>query len=171
MTPQEAREALVKIVKAEIGNKETGGNNRGPAVVKYQKATWLDPDAWPWCAAFVDWCIQQWLKVPGVSEVLGVTDDEAWRPKTAGAFDLANWARKHGLQVVDENSDARAGDIIIFDFSHVGFVTEDAPRGVNTISCAEGNTNGSGERDSTTGDGVWAKRRARSLAKQFIRLV
>lgn len=171
MNPAQARDVLVQIAKKEIGNKEVGGNNRGPAIVKYQKATWLDPDPWPWCAAFVDWCIMEWLKVPGVSTALGVSNDEEWRPKTAGAFDMANWARKHGLKVLDENADVRAGDLIIFDFSHIGIVSEDAYADKNTLACIEGNTNGSGLRDSETGDGVWSKRRARSLAKNFIRLI
>lgn len=171
MTPEDARAALVSIVRKEVGNKEVGGNNRGPAIIKYQRATWLDPDAWPWCAAFVDWCIKEWLNVPGVCEALGIENPEEWRPKTAGAFDLANWARKHGRKVLDENSDVQAGDIVIFDFSHTGFVVEDAPRSVNTLETVEGNTNGAGDRESTTGDGVWAKRRARSLAKQFVRLI
>lgn len=171
MNPSQARQALVDIALKEVGNKEIGGNNKGPAIVKYQKATWLDPDPWPWCAAFVDWCIQEWVKNPEVTKVLGINSPLAWRPQTAGAFDMANWAKKKGLKILDENADVLAGDLIIFDFSHIGIVTKDAPRTVNTLDTVEGNTNGSGDRDSTTGDGVWAKRRARSLAKQFIRLV
>jgi hypothetical protein len=34
----------------------------------------------------------------------------------------------------------------------------------------EGNTNGKGERDSTSGDGVWKKIRKKSLVKDLIRI-
>jgi hypothetical protein len=58
---------------------------------------------------------------------------------------------------------------VVFDFSHIGIVAEDSERG--EITAIEGNTNGKGERDSESGDGVWRKYRARSLVKAFIRLV
>lgn len=173
LTPSEARKALITIATAEVGVREGGGNNRGPRIVTYQKATWLKPDAWPWCAAFVCWCIQQWLKVEGVTAVVGIlpTAVDKWRPQTAGAFDYERWAKEKGLEVVPEGADVLAGDIVIFDFSHIGIVIKDAPAKFKTLTVVEGNTNGKGERDSTSGDGVWQKERARSLAKVFIRLV
>jgi hypothetical protein len=39
------------------------------------------------------------------------------------------------------------------------------------ILTVEGNTNGRGERDSGTGDGVWKKKRKPSLTKSYIRLL
>lgn len=174
MTPEQARRELIRIAEGQVGTQEQGGNNRGPKIAAYQRATWLDPDPWPWCAAFVDWCIMEWLKIDGVMSALSLSNHklaEAWRPKTAGAFDLANWAKQKGLKVLDETAHARSGDIVIFDFSHVGFVAEDAPPIFSNISTIEGNTNASGNRDSNSGDGVWRKIRARSLARYFIRLV
>lgn len=151
---------LIKIAIGEIGNHEEGGNNRGANIVKYQKATWLAPDAWPWCAAFIDWCIMIWQarcpKMPHFE-----------RPQTAGAFDLENWGKKQGFKILPEIALSKAGDIIIFDFSHVGLVIEDQDG--DYIKTIEGNTNGSGARDSIAGDGVWRKIRHRSLAKCFIR--
>jgi len=169
LSPEQARDALARIAEAEIGVREEGGNNCGPRIREYQKATWLAPDAWPWCAAYVDWCIMQWLISPSVCHVLKVADAALWRPHTAGAFDLINWAKKHNLEVIGENSPCRRGDIVVYDFSHTGIVAEDSERGEITVY--EGNTNGRGERDSESGDGVWRKERARSLVKAFIRLV
>ena len=171
MNPLQARLALAAIARSQVGTKEIGGNNRGPQIVEYQKATWLEPGAWPWCAAFVCWCIREWLKNPSVNGTLSLSDPEAWRPKTAGAWDMANWARKHGRPIFGETAEVRAGDLILFDFSHIGLVVEAAPVGVDRIVTVEGNTNGAGDRDSTAGDGVWEKERSRHLAKQFIRLV
>jgi hypothetical protein len=168
LSPEQARNALALIAEGEIGVREAGGNNCGPMIRQYQLATWLAPDPWPWCAAFVDWCIQQWLLSPSVCKTLKVADAALWRPHTAGAFDLINWAKKHNLEVVSENFPCRRGDIVVYDFSHVGIALLDSERGELTV--VEGNTNGRGERDSESGDGVWKKHRERSLAKAFIRL-
>ena len=170
LSPEQARDALARIAEAEIGVREIGGNNCGPRIREYQKATWLAPDAWPWCAAFVDWCILQWVESPSVRATLDKTIGQVavWRPRTAGAWDLVNWAKEHKLLVAGEDAVARRGDIVVYDFSHVGIVSEDSQRG--ELSVIEGNTNGRGERDSESGDGVWKKERDRSLVKKFIRL-
>ena len=170
MTKDQIRAALVKIAAGEVGQREQGGNNKGARVRLYQSATWLHPDAWPWCAAFVCWAIKEWLKVPGVAEGMNLTRPESWRPKTAGAFDFARWAREKNLLILPESAEVFPGDIVIYDFSHIGIITDRAIALSVYIEAIEGNTNGKGERDSTSGDGVWRKTRARGLAKQFIRL-
>ena len=103
---------------------------------------------------------------------LGMTAKEAelWRPKTAGAFDWAKWAHSKELTVLPESALAKAGDFVIFDFSHIGIVVSDQPN-VGTITTVEGNTNGKGERDSAAGDGVWQKTRQPSLVKCYIRIL
>ena len=168
---EQARNALALIAEREIGVREKGGNNRGADIVRYQTATWLAPGPWPWCAAFICWCICEWLKAPSVRETLHMTEAAAqkWRPKTAGAWDFVNWAKGAGLKVLGENEPVRRGDLVVYDFSHIGIVLKDSERG--EIETAEGNTNGKGERDSESGDGVWRKFRERSLAKAFIRLI
>ena len=170
LSPAQARNALALIAEGELGVRESGGNNCGARIREYQKATWLTPDAWPWCAAFVDWVVAQWLKAPSVLATLSLDSEAAakWRPQTAGAWDLVNWAKSKDLLVGGENAVARRGDIVVYDFSHVGIVVEDSERGELTV--VEGNTNGRGDRDSESGDGVWKKHRERSLAKAFIRL-
>jgi hypothetical protein len=161
---------LVDLALAEVGVREVGGNNRGPRIVDYQKATWLAPGPWPWCAAFQCWLVREWLKDPGVRRAFGLTTDaevEAWRPRTAGAFDFERWGRSKNQIILPESATAKAGDLVIFDFSHIGVVVTDQIG--STIESVEGNTNGKGERDSLSGDGVWRKRRARSLVKCYIR--
>lgn len=168
MTPEQLRDALARIAEGEVGVKEEGGANKGKRIQEYQRATWLDGTGWPWCAAFICWAVREWVRAPAVLAGLKMdaTAAERWRPKTAGAWDFVRWANEHGAQVVDENMSCRRGDIVVFDFSHIGLVVEDSSRG--QITTVEGNTNGAGSRD---GDGVWKKHRERSLVKRFIRLV
>ena len=80
-----ALESLVKIALSQVGVKESGGNNNGPEVRKYQSATELKPASWPWCAAFTGWIIREWLKDKENTEWLGLKTltPEQWRPKTA----------------------------------------------------------------------------------------
>ena len=164
---------LLEIATHEVGTHEVGGNNRGPRIVEYQSATWLKPAPWPWCAAFICWILREWLKSPEVLVKLSLRNDkeaEKWRPQTAGAFDFERWAKEKGLQVLNKKSLAKAGDLVVFEFSHIGLVVKDqiSPE---SIECIEGNTNGSGQRDSNAGDGVWRKRRSASLVRSFIRII
>ena len=150
---------IVPIALAEVGTREVGGNNQGPRVVEYQKATWLEPAAWPWCAAFVCWVLQQaWAG----------TEREKTRCRDASAFGWVKWAQKHGHTILPETQKAKRGDIVVFDFSHIGIVVEDQTGAY--IRTVEGNTNGQGARDSESGDGVWMKRRHHSTVKNYIRL-
>jgi len=162
---------LTVIASREIGVQETGGNNCGKRIREYQSATELDPAPWSWCAAFVDWSIREWLKDKEVVAWLGLKNrtTDQWRPTTALAYGLTSWAkqRPNTTSVYNEKDRAVAGDIVTFDFSHTGIVLEDCGDHIVTI---EGNTNGSGGRDSESGDGVWRKIRKKSLVKDFIRI-
>jgi hypothetical protein len=171
---KELLERLAKIAMNEVGVLETGGNNQGPRIKEYQKATLLYPGEWPWCAAFVCWCIREWLlKVPGTQDAVGIEDNDTamWRPMTARAFSFIEWAQKRGLYVTDEKELAQTGDIAVFDFSHVGIVVADQKAGEKFIQTVEGNTNGKGERDSLSGDGVWKKKRDARLVRAYIRII
>lgn len=110
------------------------------------------------------------MKLPEVRGKLSEKEVNAWRPRTAGAWDFLRWAKEKKLPILDEQAAVYAGDIVVFDFSHIGIVVEDAPAGSKFIQTVEGNTNGAGDRDSTTGDGVWRKTRLRTLARKFIRV-
>lgn len=165
---------LVEIARAEVGVREEGGNNRGSRIVEYQKATNLNTGAWPWCAAFTCWVMREWLADDAVREALNKTrnDAERWRCKFAGAFRWESWARTRGVKILTENDSCRAGDFVIFDFSHIGIVGIGGHPG-QVLETIEGNTGPAGGRDSTTGDGVWIKSRRHSpeLIRSFVRVV
>lgn len=163
---------IVELAKHEVGVRESGGNNKGSQIVVYQKATWLPPNPWAWCAAFCCWVLKEALKDKDVAKQLGLDDDKKvdhWRCRDASAFGWEKWAKSRGLQVLTETAKAKAGDFVVFDFSHIGIVVEDQTG--DYIETVEGNTNGKGERDSVSGDGVWRKRRHKSLTKSYIRIV
>lgn len=157
------KKEMVSVAKGQIGVHEEGGNNLGPMIRKYQETTWLEPGAWPWCAAFMSWVLftaSNSLKLPGRS---------IWRCKDASAFGWEKWAKSEGLTVLDESNLAEAGDIVVFDFSHIGIVIKDQKPHESTVTCCEGNTSIKGGRDSETGDGVMQKIRPNNLVKCYIR--
>jgi hypothetical protein len=164
-------EKLVAIALSQVGVKESGGNNNGPQIRKYQAATNLKPASWPWCAALISWLIREWLKDPEVIEWLGlkVMTPEQWRPKTAAAFGYISWAKERPAttKVLSPKAKPKVADIVVFDFSHIGIITK---VNENNFQCVEGNTNGRGTRDSTSGDGVWLKTRTPSLVRNYIRI-
>lgn len=167
------RQKLIAIARAKVGTIEIPRNsNTGPSILEFQRASNLDGTGWPYCAAFVDWVILQWGKLPEVLKALNLTPSEfeRWRPKTAAAYGFHEWAENKGLQVFDENENPgqailHTGDIVTFDFSHVGII--DTDRG-NLLYTVEGNTDAAGSRD---GGGVYDKIRARSLARKIIRIL
>lgn len=142
---------LVDIAVAELHNKEIGDNS-GPAVRKYQAATVEAPGRWPWCAAFVAWCIQQ----------AGYPDGQ--RFKSALAYDLETWGLQQNGVLLTEYNTAQPGDLVTYDFSHCGIVEFD--RG-DQIAVIEGNTNDQGARE---GDGVYRRYRDRRLVRRFVRI-
>jgi len=162
---------LATIAETQIGVREVGGNNNGATIRQYQNATNLKPASWPWCAAFTCWAVREWLKDPAAVRWLNLktTTPEKWRPTTAAAFGFITWAnkRKSTVMIFDDDIQPRRGDIVVFDFSHIGIVTGSTRTRMQTV---EGNTNGKGTRDSTSGDGVWAKDRALSLARCYLRI-
>jgi hypothetical protein len=162
---------LLKIAEAEVGVRESGGNNSGRRIREYQTATNLKPASWPWCAAFVCYCIREWLNDPEVVAWLGLKSStpESWRPKTALAYGFYAWSKSHPKTTLlfDETAQPEAGDIVMFDFSHVGFVVRKDGDFIETI---EGNTNTKGTRDSVSGDGVFRKIRHKSIVRNFLRI-
>ena len=170
LTPAQLRDALARIAEGELGVREVGGNNKGPRIRVYQSATWLKPDAWAWCAAFVCWTIREWLKAPAVLQALNLTPAKAekWRPKTAAAFGLENWAEMHGMKVLGEDAEVRRGDLFTLDVSHVGIIRRDAPARY-PIRTIEGNTSPAG---SNEGGGVYSlTRQNRASVRRIIRIV
>ena len=166
-----ALENLANIALSQVGVKESGGNNNGAKIRKYQAATSLKPASWPWCAAFTGWVVQEWLKDKENVEWLGlkVMTPEKWRPKTAAAFGYIQWSknRPSTTKTLSPKAKPQVGDFVVFDFSHIGIVVK---VGEKNFQCVEGNTNGKGTRDSVSGDGVWLKTRTSSLVRNYIRI-
>jgi len=153
---------IVELAKKEVGVQEVGNTNCGPRVNEYKAATWLDPvHSWPWCAAFIDWLVMTAMEESGKKYTFN-------RPQTAGAWDLQNWSMKQDgstdTKLNPQAKDIGEGDIVIFNFSHVGLAIGSPVKGI--VSTIEGNTDGSGSRD---GGGVWKKERKVSQVKSRIR--
>tara|TARA_R110002020_G_scaffold126312_5_gene284051 strand:+ start:3548 stop:4168 length:621 start_codon:yes stop_codon:yes gene_type:complete len=156
-------EKMVLLAREQIGVSEVDGTNCGPMVDTYKAATWLDPDkGWPWCAAFICWLVK---------EALEKEDVKFERPRTAGAWDFENWAKKQAAQGVDlrkpTNEDIKAGDIVVFTFSHIGLAVADADSS-GYVKTIEGNTNGEGSRE---GGSVLEKNRHVSKIRSRIRIL
>lgn len=137
--------AIVAAATKEIGTAEVNGSNCGPRVDIYKAATNLPPhESWPWCAAFVCWCVQQALLATGKQETYGFH-----RPQTASAWNFENWslAQDNTTQTKrSPGSDIQAGDIVIFTFSHIGIATG-KPDKDGMVPTIEGNTDGGGSRE------------------------
>jgi hypothetical protein len=148
---------LVEILKAEEGVREVPANsNKGKRVEEYQRATWLDGTGWAWCAAFICW---------GLKKLDEENPLPFARPQTAGAWDFENWAKSQGVKLFKPKGTIKAGDIVIFTFSHIGFAIEDEANG--QVKTVEGNTSTSGSRE---GGGVYVQYRKTSLVRSHIRL-
>lgn len=181
---KELRAQLAEIARKEVGTVEVGGNNRGPRIVEYQKATWLKPGAWAWCMAFVCWCIREladrnsmagkFVDVPTLATPVPkpspVLDFD--RPRTASALgdhDVTFWAREEGLKVLSPQAPIEEGDIAVYKWGHVGIVVGEAPSLTYFLS-TEGNTGKEGNTRDTQSDGVWTRTRFRKDVLHFIRL-
>jgi hypothetical protein len=157
-------EAIVEIAKKEIGVTEINGSNCGPRVNEYKAATWLPANkGWPWCAAFVCWCVREALTMTGIKETKTFK-----RPRTAGAWDFENWSKDQDNSTNTKKphrGDIQSGDIVIFTFSHIGIATS-APDKNGNVRTVEGNTDGAGSRE---GGAVLAKTRHISKIRSRIR--
>lgn len=152
---------LIALAKKEIGVEEVNGTNCGPRVNEYKSATWLDSTkSWPWCAAFICWLFREAMKGGTYSFK---------RPQTAGAYDFENWCKEQGSSVQlkkPHNDDIKPGDIVIFNFSHIGLAISEPHDGY--IDTIEGNTDGAGSRE---GGAVLEKRRKLSSIRSRIRIL
>lgn len=167
-----ARIAESQLAKCPRGACEIEGNNKGPQIREYQKATWLTPGPWAWCAAFVCWCLYQTLQLLG--------EPKGWsRPQTAGAYDFELWARgnikphpinKGWTVLTTSNTTPRRGDIVTFTWSHIGIFTgyDSAKKLVATV---EGNAGAGQTSDSLKGDGVVAKQQKLTSIRRIIRYI
>jgi hypothetical protein len=160
---------LAAIAETQIGTEEdTRHTNSGTAILKYQQATSLGGQGWPWCAAFVDWCVEQFLiKFPHTTKVV-----LANRPRTAAAFGLRTWGIDNGCKIFHPLNNSTGNiapsrsDLVVYSFSHCGIVSGPGSQ-PGQFQAIEGNTNNDGSRD-----GYEVCRRTRDFSRVlcFIRL-
>jgi len=151
-------EQIAAATESQIGVRETKPNG-GAKIEEYQRATWLPPGAWSWCAAFVCWCVRTGVGTTKVSFPL---------PQTAGAWDFERWCRGVDGTVKLRKptmGDIQRGDIVVYTFSHIGIATG-PPDEHGNVPTVEGNTNAAGGR---LGDGVYAKTRNLTAIRSRIR--
>lgn len=148
---------LVVVARGELGVSETS-RNQGPGIKKYWPATSY-PEGYanrePWCAAFVAWCVAQFL------------GEKASRPKSAAVPRWVPDALKLGWKVFGPRDGLlfpASGDIVVFAFSHIGIV-ESFDGGV--IQTIEGNTDDGGSREGLE---VARRHRALAICRSFIRI-
>jgi len=163
-----ARIVRVASEQLQLGIRETS-QNRGPGIDKFWSATTYPDgahDRQPWCAAFVCWVVREALFAAPRMEV-------AWtRPSTPAAYGFDLWAmenRGKGVEYRVENSTARAGDIVVFQFKtggHIGIVIGRDDAG--NLLTIEGNTNAAGSRE---GGGVFDKVRPLSSVRSIHRIL
>lgn len=156
---------LARIAESQIGTEEDRAHtNKGSDIAKYQASTELDGQGWPWCAAFVDWCVAKYART-----YPDRLPDYFLLPKTAAAFGLEDWGREQKGRVFSPYSPLapQVGDIVVYKFSHCGVVTELIASDPVNFFAVEGNTNPEGGRDGYT---VAHRKRSRHEVRSFVRL-
>ncbi len=156
MSDSLAQKALDIALTQEGISEEPKGSNSGPVVNQYLRSVGLGK-GYPWCMAFVYWCVDQAAKMLEIKNPL---------QKTGGV--MLQYATT-GLRKLPKTSGAiKPGDIFIMEFGHgtghTGFVEKIEGSIVYTI---EGNTNDDGSRE---GYEVARRKRPISSFKAFIQL-
>lgn len=136
---------LVAVARQEIGIEEVNGTNCGTRVNQYKAATNLPlTKSWPWCAAFVCFCVREAMRMTGIKETKTFR-----RPTTASAYDFKNWSLAQDATTHTKSphrGDIHAGDIVIFKFSHIGIAIS-SPDKNGDVQTIEGNSNVQGSRE------------------------
>lgn len=157
----EEAQGLVAVAARDLGIRETS-HNQGPGIEKFWTATSYHKGyvrREPWCAAAVCYWVAKAAEGREVSYKL---------PTTPLAFGFMDWAYANKLRFFDNPKSIKAGQIVIYRFSHIGIATEDSQDGyVNVI---EGNTTSGEEGNQRDGGGVYIRKRKVSLVKMAITL-
>jgi len=141
--------------------REVGGENSGPWVRLYMKG--LEGPAWPWCAGFATFILQQ------ASETLGIP---APLPRVFGCDSLAGMAEAKGIllrtKTPADYAKAAAGTLFLvrkspYHWQHIGIVAQVQGDAMTTI---EGNTN-----DDGVPEGLEVCRRSRGIKDRDFLLV
>lgn len=146
----------LEVAKTQVGVREQGGANMGVQVNAYLKSTGLGP-GYPWCAAFVNWCINKALTDRNWDK------DIPWI-RTASCGVINTWADDNNILFTQP----QVGDVFLVYAGtrahHTGFVSDLTANG--RFATIEGNTNIDG---SSEGIGVFARSRPISIMYKFVR--
>lgn len=150
---------------------EEGGNNRGDQVEFFQSLMGGSPGD-PWCADFACTCL-----VKGYARVRQLPEDrdrlrlyvpDATRvmmPLSGSVQRLVEGAKLFKLwQPADFVP--TAGDLVVYTFSHVGFVRSAFSNG--TVHTVEGNTSPGNGGSQTDGDGVFVRDRPLAQVRGYV---
>ncbi len=184
-----AADLLAAIAESQIGVQEDPPHvNKGAALQKYFVADNYVPDSapsgsslqssayslqpvdegYPWCAAFVSWCIQELARqmVNRKGPLLPFAP-----PRLCRAFDLPAWGtHAQGCRVWApwQGTLPQRGDVVIYRFSHCGIVVQGADDPSSGIfEAVEGNTN---EDGGPEGYEVAQRTRRLNQVQNFVRL-
>lgn len=158
---------IASIAESKVGLAESPpGSNKGPEIQEFFDADNYDPNGsapgdsgYPWCAAFVCRIIELAME-GGEWTFRGPKTPSAWGfEKWSHAQDRSTWTKKNPA------SDIKRGDIVVFQFSHIGIATG-PPDESGYVPTVEGNTNSAGSRE---GIAVMRKRRRLSEIRSRIR--
>ena len=151
---------LISIAETQLGILESS-KNHGEGIAKFWTATNYPEgynDRAPYCAAALCWMIRE----------AGIFSEEK-RPKTAAAFGLETWGEDNGLKVVKHPSSVKAGDVVVFAFSHVAIATSDSDSD-GRFSTIEANTSPGTAGSQRDGGGVYRRMRNLSAVRSSIAL-
>lgn len=167
-----SRKRLLEIARKDVGKKEAS-KNQAPWIEKLWPATSYPlgfRNREPYCAAGAAYVLKEWLRIPEVRDQLkmSVSAAELWRCKSAAVFAWETWAKQKRLQVLPKYCILKAGDLVIYSYSHIEIVSDDDNTERGPFTAIGYNTNAAGSRD---GDGCFEKPRTRSSVKCFIRLM
>lgn len=143
------RRELIREAEKWIGVHETGGNNKGPEVVRFQKAVDGKALGEPWCACFVQFCVKEVQTRFGATLVMAVSE-----------HCMTIWNKTPG---VHRHRSPKAGFVVIWNYEgtasgHIGIVSRVIDE--FTIETIEGNTSPDDNTIEREGDGVYRKIRS-----------
>ena len=130
-------ERSLEIALSHMGVSEhPKGSNSGPEVNIYLKSVGLGP-GYPWCMAFVYWCVNEAAKELGLINPL---------VKTPGV--MVQWNTTTCRKLSPKDNGIKPGDIGVMEFGHgTGHIFFIKKKSGSLLYTAEGNTNDDGSRE------------------------
>lgn len=153
---QYLRNALVAVAKLFVGVREVGGNNKGHMVERFQRAVDGRADRESWCAAFVQYCLQESYKL---TEAIFLRSFDIKPTVFSSEHCITIWNKTDKFQRLEKPI---PGCLIIWQKyyldkltmnGHIGIVSKVLDDG--TIKVIEGNTSGDCSEVVRDGSGVY----------------